>query len=1096
MRLVNAVISSSTFDPNAEMLNDKKETPLHLAVKTQWKKDLSTKVLSALLEINLINPLIKDQHGKRPIDYLSKRDSRYNMLDAVMVKPKPELLPQKKKVSKKKIKGKRSNSQTKKLDAFIDQNSTLNATDTSNARSTPSDCTKPEAEGRLHYPIQVEETRVTVGEIISTELQSEIESSPFLGYESLSSNEKLDYLVKTLIEKAPVPLQSAEQDHTDHELVVLNSPTQDDAHNGEQQSNLRAEDQSDDVVVKVKEKPDYKQEVTKVSDRFDELPWEVEVTPKVVGFFKDIKKNSYHNRLAAARTICKLAEGMRNEHLSKRVSTEKSLHLFEARMTQGARILWEEAISYSAKLTGHNNPVYTGVIRVWEIVLSHDNLDRRIKYCKEQIEKSHRRGSEASLNFKWFLMPQKQAYNGDGTIPDRFIPTQEDCALSEHCFIPAASTKDDQYNVTTFHSFDTSTVKSLLLGTNDRMDFPFKEWQKEHEIIRLCTEEAILLLGRSGTGKTTCCLYRLWNEFNGFWNPDLNKACLKIPRKCLIPPSIVKDKSAADDNSQEKTVAVTELDDSENDLKAESKLFNNEVSNECLTQTKDLLSCEDNTADMDSTERVACASPTVSASHDVVTEEEPSASCLKKAEIEENLHQVFITKNRVLCDYMKKSFYNMAAAHDFLESHMKYENTELPNSLSQIRDEAFPLFLTARQFFVLLDNSLGDITTSTYIPRDKDGNIDVKITSTDYSDDYRKMVLRLQENRATISSTKQWIEVTALYFKDHIWKKISHQHTENGKQFEPMLVWTEIQSFIKGSECALRKGEPLSCEEYKDLGDRMAPSFADCRDAVYDIFLKYQKYRQGKRHIVILYDECDLILDIYNRLKHAQDIPWSIHSLYIDEVQDFTQAELSILVHCTRDVNSIFFTGDTAQTIMRGISFRFQDIRSLFYNISVSTKGSPKVNVPQKPYNLKINFRSHSGILGLAGSIIDLITEFFKDSIDQLPNDVSMLPGPIPVVVESCKVKDLALLLRANKREASAIEFGAHQVILVQSQQARENLPQILKGAMVFTIFEAKGLEFDDVLLYNFFTDSTVSVAMCVYMNCTCNNLSLCFYIG
>ena len=1093
MRLVNAVISSSTFDPNAEMLNDKKETPLHLAVKTQWKKDLSTRVLSALLEIDLINPSIKDQHGKRPIDYLSKRDSRYNMLDAVMVKPKPELLPQKKKVSKKKIKGKRSNSQTKKLDAFIDQNSTLNATDTSNARPTPSDCTKPEAEGRLHDPTQVEEARVTVGEIISTESQSEIESSSFLRYESLSSNEKLDYLVKTLIEKAPVPLQSAEQDHTDHDSVILSSATQDDAHiNGQQQSSPVAEDQNDDVDVKVKEKADYKQEVTKVSDRFDELPWEVEVTPKVVKFFKDAKKDSV-NRLAAAKTICKLAKGMRNEHLSKRVSAKKSLHLFEARMTQGARILWEEAISYSAKLTD-DNPVYTRVIRVWEIVLSHDNLDRRIKYCKDQIEKSHRRGSEASLNFKWFLMPQKLIYKGERAIPDRFIPiTEEDRELSEHRFIPAASTKDDQYNVTIFHSFDTSTVKSLLLGTNDRMDFPFKEWQKEHEIIRLHTEEAILLLGRSGTGKTTCCLYRLWNEFNGFWNPELNRACLKIPRKRLIPPSIVNAES--DEQEQEQAVTVTELNDSENDLKAESKPFNNEVSNECLTQTKDLLSCKDD--DMDSTERVACVSTTESASHNVVTEklsvEESSASCLPKVEIEENLHQVFITKNRVLCDYMKKSFYNMAAAHDFefLESHMKYENRELPNSLSQICDKAFPLFLTARQFFVLLDNSL--LTTSTYFPRDKDGNIDVKIISTDYDDDYRKMVLQLQENRATISSTKQWVEVTALYFKDHIWKKISHQHTENGKQFEPMLVWTEIQSFIKGSECALRKGEPLSREEYKDLGDRMAPSFADCRDAVYDIFLKYQQYRQGKRHIVILYDECDLILDIYNRLKHAQDIPWSIHSLYIDEVQDFTQAELSILVHCTRDVNSIFFTGDTAQTIMRGISFRFQDIRSLFYNISVSTKGSPKVNVPQKPYNLKINFRSHSRILGLAGSIIDLITEFFKDSIDQLPNDVGMLPGPIPVVVESCEVKDLALLLRANKREASAIEFGAHQVILVQSQQARENLPKILKGAMVFTIFEAKGLEFDDVLLYNFFTDSTVSVAMCVYMNCTCNNLSLCF---
>ena len=39
---------------------------------------------------------------------------------------------------------------------------------------------------------------------------------------------------------------------------------------------------------------------------------------------------------------------------------------------------------------------------------------------------------------------------------------------------------------------------------------------------------------------------------------------------------------------------------------------------------------------------------------------------------------------------------------------------------------------------------------------------------------------------------------------------------------------------------------------------------------------------------------------------------------------------------------------------------------------------------------------------------------------------------------------------------------------------ARESLPEELKVAIVLTIFESKGLEFDDVLLYNFFKDSQV----------------------
>ena len=971
------------------MLNayGRRQTPLHLAVKTQYKKDVSTKVLSALLKRNLLDPYIKDQHGKRPIDYLSKRDgdNRHSMLEEAMV------------------------------------------------------------------------------------LQYKKDGGLFPGYESLLPGEKLDYLMGTILEKIPSqPVQSVELHHPSHELSFNSSPDS-------TQCKLKDEDQVqlDTSEVKVKEKDEYEQRVTKVCNSFDTLLWEVEVTPKVVDFFKDTKRNSAKDRLAAARTICKLAEGMRSDRLSKQVSKNvKSLRLFEARMTHGSRILWEEAISYSAKLSSQTDQVYSRIIRIWEIVLSHDDLGRRIR----QIEKSHRRGSEASFNFKWFLyMPQKEIKHGERSIPDKFIPISdsEDRAQAEHMFIPAASTKDDEYNVTIFHSFDASTVKSLLFRANDRMEFPFKEWRKENEIVRLKTEEPILLLGRSGTGKTTCCLYRLWNEFNGFWNPEVNTANLKITRECFHSPLILSGTPDYEDVDQMQCVTQLATDDSEpaneSDLLTESTGCLSSGFSLTHDQSKNMLLCS---PDMDHSLPTSSDQTAVSDEENV---EEISASCLlNEGRIKENLHQIFLTKNRVLCDYMKTSFYNMAAAHDFLKSHMKYETEMLPNSLSRICDEAFPLFLTARQFFILLDNSLGD--TSTYFPRDKVGNICIKIMSTDYDDDYRKMVMKLQESYAASSSTKQWVEVTALYFKDQIWRKIFPQHIRKGKgkgkEFEPLLVWTEIQSFIKGSETALRKGRPLSLKEYKTLGDRMAPSYAAHRDAIYDIFVKYQDYQQGQRHNVKLYDECDLILSIYNRLKCLKDIPWSIHSLYVDEVQDFTQAELAILVHCTRDVNSIFFTGDTAQTIARGISFRFEDIKSLFHHIAES---NPKVSVP-KLHHLTLNFRSHSGILGLAGSITDVIKEFFNQSIDLLPNDVSMLSGPIPVIVESCEVGDLALLLRANKREVSTIEFGSHQVILVQSQQARDNLPRILKGALVFTIFEAKGLEFDDVLLYNFFSDSMVSV--------------------
>ena len=68
----------------------------------------------------------------------------------------------------------------------------------------------------------------------------------------------------------------------------------------------------------------------------------------------------------------------------------------------------------------------------------------------------------------------------------------------------------------------------------------------------------------------------------------------------------------------------------------------------------------------------------------------------------------------------------------------------------------------------------------------------------------------------------------------------------------------------------------------------------------------------------------------------------------------------------------------------------------------------------------------------------------------------------------------MAVLLKGKGKSTSRIEFGARQAVLVANDVARENLPDALRQGIVLTIYEAKGLEFDDILLYNFFKESQV----------------------
>ena len=127
---------------------------------------------------------------------------------------------------------------------------------------------------------------------------------------------------------------------------------------------------------------------------------------------------------------------------------------------------------------------------------------------------------------------------------------------------------------------------------------------------------------------------------------------------------------------------------------------------------------------------------------------------------------------------------------------------------------------------------------------------------------------------------------------------------------------------------------------------------------------------------------------------------------------------------------------------------------------------------------LQINFRSHSGILNLAASVIDLMSHFFPNFFDShLPTDKGIFPGPIPIVFVS---KDIfSLFMTDDQVSTPNISFGANQVVIVRSDTAKEQLikSKQLQG-IILTIQEAKGLEFRDVLLYNMFDAAEVSIEL------------------
>ena len=867
------------------------------------------------------------------------------------------------------------------------------------------------------------------------------------------------------------------------------------------------------------------------AEKFEDYTWEVECTESV---WKTLAKLDRPLRKLAVSKIRRLAKGEWHHKFHIPLHNLSNLHLYELRLTKRSRIIWELAIAYSPRCTQKNQTlhvdspgtvVYSEIIRIWSVALNCSSIESVVK----QIEKSHVRGQASTVVKK--LQQQKQhllkheevLIMSRERVPRLFRVT--DLEGSATCvsvtnsdyFYPPASTKDNEYSVVTFYSFSDGFIQNLLNSEDVRRDFPFKGWPKEHDIINLDQNESILLLGRSGTGKTTCCLYRLWNQFRCYWEtasdpciPRISLIKSQLPHGyneqqsgevtnycgvvsedvnggntvgdnvtlCRVSGSFSKSSASSDPDSvslSQDTMSECDDDgphgrltfDDDVDLWYEEESDNNDE-DQCSPNIPDFSSCD-----------TAAANPKITYVYD-------------------HLQQVFITKNSVLCAQFKRKFYDLAHTEPHLAKQLSYEDIRYPATLQEITSYSYPLFLTSRDWLILLDASLQD--GDSFFPRNPDGSLAVEILDMDYNyDDYTETLVMLDESgseeedetaeypkqysRLASKEKSSWRKVDANFFIDCMWPAISKEDRKSKKadklRVNPILIWMEIKSFIKGSSQALQttKGY-MSLEEYCRLGRKMAPNFANRRKIAYQLFERYEQMKKRYGY----FDECDLVFNLFHRLSKLDDINWCIHQFYIDEVQDFTQAELTLLLHCCRWPNGLFLTGDTAQSIMRGVSFRFSDLRSVFHYISKHLDHSrgqkTKVKVPHL-HDLTQNFRSHSGILQLAASVIDLLMNFFRSSLDKLPSDQGMFPGPKPVLLLSCSYSDLALLLRGNRREASAIEFGARQAIIVQSEDAKKNLPDELKAGIVLTVFESKGLEFDDVLLYNFFADSKVTIYAC-----------------
>ena len=271
---------------------------------------------------------------------------------------------------------------------------------------------------------------------------------------------------------------------------------------------------------------------------------------------------------------------------------------------------------------------------------------------------------------------------------------------------------------------------------------------------------------------------------------------------------------------------------------------------------------------------------------------------------------------------------------------------------------------------------------------------------------------------------------------------------------EAQLVENEIGGVIMGSMETVKKGGPLSRDEYlsskRSNVENKCQDGLDTRQRVYDLYQEYTVWKKKN----LKYDVSDLVLRL---LRCYQEKPIELFSSgYLDEVQDLSYAAIYLICSLAgRSSTRWLAAGDPAQMISPGCSFTFAGLKQTLLAIRPGIESS--LNEVQ---SLHVNYRTTKDVLDLANSILEVIKRDF--------------PGSISCTCREKATKDLgkAVVLCSWDTARSTLthlKLGADQALIFSSKDPESFLNDAktwLDGhPLILSTLESKGLEFDDILV-------------------------------
>lgn len=262
------------------------------------------------------------------------------------------------------------------------------------------------------------------------------------------------------------------------------------------------------------------------------------------------------------------------------------------------------------------------------------------------------------------------------------------------------------------------------------------------------------------------------------------------------------------------------------------------------------------------------------------------------------------------------------------------------------------------------------------------------------------------------------------------------------KGLEAHQAFEEIRGVV-----AADAGGVLSREAYRELGVRQSIFPQEQRDRLYDLFDKYRDWLLEAK----LYD--------LNLVSHD----WSPSAaprydfVVVDEVQDLTNAQLALILKTLKKPGHFLLCGDSNQIVHPNF-FSWSKVKSLFWR-------DPDLAARQELKVLRANFRNSREATRVANTLLKIKHRRFG-SIDResnfLVDAVAGDAGAVAVLNDKDAVKaDL------NRKTKGSTRFA----VLVMRDEDKTEARKFFQTPLIFSIHEAKGLEYESIVLYRFLSD-------------------------